>query len=232
MKPRQSFPCAASLTRIVRSCGFTLIELLIVIAIIGILAALLIPAIGKGTGLANRTKCLNNLRQIQTASIAYAGEHNGQFPSSDRIYGLPHECDNYSNTVGSYLNVSRDKIMFCPGDLIKVRNPTTPLYDTNYCTYQYFNFPIAFLGTFSTNKPDLSRVVTAPAMVALWGCLTVMGPDGTAMAHSEPKVKRPLSGMNAVYADGHGAWVSGTNLEVYWNGAGGDYYWPKPPTNR
>lgn len=60
--------------------GFTLIELLTCIAIIGILAAFLFPAISKGMGNSNSTKCASNLRQIGAAVIMYAGEHNGELP--------------------------------------------------------------------------------------------------------------------------------------------------------
>ena len=233
MNLTQIFNRPVSLARAVRSCGFTLIELLIVIAIIGTLAALIFPAIGRGTSLAKRTKCLQNRRQIQVATIAYAGENNGQFPTAERAYGFPHEFENFSNSLGKYLDVTRDKIMFCPGELMKSRNPLTPLYQTNYTTYQYFNFNNTFLGTFSSNKPDLSRAVTAPVNVALWGCLTFITSDNKAYGHSDAGIVRPLSGMNAVYPDGHAAWVAGTNLEKYYTSdSGNGFYWPKPATNR
>lgn len=222
----------ASMAGAVRSTGFTLIELLVVIGIICILAAMIFPAIGRGTSQAKRTKCLQNLRQIQVATIAYAGENNGQFPTAERIYGFPHEFENFSNSLGKYLDVTRDKIMFCPGELMKTRNPLTPLYQTNYTTYQYFNFDNAFQGTFSSNKPDLSRSVTAPVNVALWGCLTFISADSKAYGHSDAGVVRPISGMNAVYPDGHAAWVAGTNLERYYTSdSGNGFYWPKPATN-
>lgn len=56
--------------------GFTLIELLVVISIIGILAALLFPAISKALAGARMTACGNNLKQIATMMIAYRGEYN------------------------------------------------------------------------------------------------------------------------------------------------------------
>jgi prepilin-type N-terminal cleavage/methylation domain-containing protein/prepilin-type processing-associated H-X9-DG protein len=60
--------------------GFTLIELLVVIAIIGILAAILLPALSRAREAANRATCQNNLKQMGTVFFMYAGEHRGYLP--------------------------------------------------------------------------------------------------------------------------------------------------------
>ena len=64
-----------------RASGFTLMELLIVIAIIGILAAMLYPFIGSAQEKANRDDCLNNMKQWGQALSEYLDRHHGVFPT-------------------------------------------------------------------------------------------------------------------------------------------------------
>ena len=60
-----------------RKTGFTLVEIMIVVAIIGLLAAIAIPAFIKARNTARRNACINNLRQIDAAKDEYALEYGG-----------------------------------------------------------------------------------------------------------------------------------------------------------
>lgn len=65
-------------TRHTRHPGFTLIELLVVVSIIGLLIALLVPALSQAHGTANATLCLSNQKQTATALVNYSTEHQGR----------------------------------------------------------------------------------------------------------------------------------------------------------
>jgi len=68
--------------------GFTLIELLVVIAIIAILAAILFPVFAKAREKARQTSCLNNQKQIVTATLMYAQDHDEMLPDAAEVWGV------------------------------------------------------------------------------------------------------------------------------------------------
>ena len=71
-----------------RVTGFTLIELLVVISIIALLVGILLPALGAARRTAQNSKCLSNIRQMDTAAMSFAAEHKFfvQLSSSDTVW--------------------------------------------------------------------------------------------------------------------------------------------------
>ena len=65
-----------------KKSGFTLVEIMIVVAIIGLLAAIAIPSFVNARTKSQTNACINNLRQVSGAKDQYALDHSGTAPSA------------------------------------------------------------------------------------------------------------------------------------------------------
>ena len=101
--------------------GFTLIELLTVIAIIGILAAILIPVVGAVRESARGASCASNVRQMVSAMHLFAEEHNGMFPSAqdssleEGPFGVPRGQNTWHAYLAEYCGFEDVRRMYSEG---------------------------------------------------------------------------------------------------------------------
>ena len=98
-----------------------MIELLVVIAIIGILTALLLPALSRAKGAAQRTNCTSNLKQISAGVLMYADDHNQKLPARSDLVTNVGPWHAYKSLVKGYVGLSglsspQDRLFVCPAD--------------------------------------------------------------------------------------------------------------------
>lgn len=131
-----------------RGAGFTMIELLVVVAVIGILVAMLMPALSSVRAKAVMLRCKQSLGTVSAAAMVYASENRGQYPSANAWVGsnsFPNSWQDLRNltngTMWKYLG-QEPRVYQCDGfvRMVRERSKTAINISSSYVMNQYFTW--------------------------------------------------------------------------------------------
>jgi prepilin-type N-terminal cleavage/methylation domain-containing protein/prepilin-type processing-associated H-X9-DG protein len=117
--------------------GFTLIELLVVIGIVGLLVALLLPAVQSARTAARRMQCWNNLHQIGLGMLNFTNANQGHFPWT--YHQTNSQAQSWITTLAPYME-NVDDVRLCPEDPLgekRVQVNSAGLKSTSYLINEY-----------------------------------------------------------------------------------------------
>lgn len=212
----------------IRTKAFTLVEMLVVIAVIGILAGLLLPVLGRAKDKGRQAACQGNLKQVAVAMALYHGDFQEQFPGagSKQTYGPQPEDwiwwqygrDVQKSAIAKYVSGFNARVFTCPGD-----SDARELQQQGFLIMDPYRYSYALTSYNLTNgmNPGMATIVTQTREKFPFYASSVRNPATKLMLVEEDRktiddprwvpigqepnlvTTRHRSRGNVVFADGH-----------------------------
>lgn len=228
-----------------RRAGFTLVELLVVIAVIGLLAAILFPVFARARAKAQQTTCLSNVKQFAAAFELYLSDWDDAYPSVGNYWannsrgsdwvrviqpGVPGAVAAEQGSLYSY--VKNNNVFICPsGGLTGQKyvdpggrewtRPSYPMNSNLADNTTWLGIGLSQVGyptkTFLLVEENDSRI---GMMTGDWNDGTFYAPPAAPVSYDKPPGEpggndRHFGGGMALFADGHAKWL-GYDALVPW----------------
>jgi prepilin-type processing-associated H-X9-DG protein/prepilin-type N-terminal cleavage/methylation domain-containing protein len=190
------------------AAGFSLIEMIVVMAIVGVLAGLLVPALARARESARTTTCMNNLRRIGEAMTALQTDGSGIMP--DAYYAMTGADGSYDIALKSAGDTDQDtffqlgsvEMFACPNDDVPVKVPSLNAAGRITGIPLSYAYNVALPLLFQ----NVSRVSDPADIVAFYDgdAHTVVGPWDNAVGWADNTIRyRHAGGANFLFVDGH-----------------------------